>query len=86
MKNLSKSYYKDYFVGIDFDFLLNSDSAPENTKQTIKERNRELCSPHLLKTIESNPLTSCTFKLQIAYPGLVTGVGNVKCSYRLNCS
>ena len=75
MKNLSKFYYKDYFKGIKFDFLLEGGNASEAIKSTIKQRNKDLCSTNLHKIIQFNPLTNIAFTLQLAYPGLVTGVG-----------
>lgn len=85
MKNLSKLYYQDYYKNIDFLFLL--DDNVQATQQQINEqiseqineikrRNQELCGPNVLKVID-NPAApqDHRFKLQICYPGLVTGVG-----------
>lgn len=79
MKNLHKLYYKDYFNGIDFKFLLNetkaSTKASTNVINTIKGKNRDLCAPGLLNPISANDIVNSSFNLKIAYPGLVTGVG-----------
>ncbi len=72
MRNLHKSYYKDYFKDLDFGFLLKSGREPTIE---IKRRNRELTKPNLLQVIPKNSLVNQSFELKIDYPGLVTGVG-----------
>ena len=72
MRNLHKAYYKDYFKDLQFAYLLNDGEGPKNE---IKNRNEELTSPNLLQRIPKNSLVNQAFELQIAYPGLVTGVG-----------
>ena len=72
MRNLHKAYYKDYFKDLKFGYLLNNGEEP---KTEIKRRNGELTATGLLKIIPKNSLVNKSFELQIAYPGLVTGVG-----------
>ena len=72
MRNLHKAYYKDYFKGINFIYLLNDGEGP---KSEIKRRNVDLTARNLLYKIPKNPLVKQSFELQIAYPGLVTGIG-----------
>lgn len=72
MRNLHKAYYKDYFKDINFGYLLNVGNEP---KADIKRRNGELIAAGLLEIIPKNPLANQSFELQIAYPGLVTGIG-----------
>lgn len=72
MRNLHKAYYKDYFKGLNFGYLLNIGNEP---KADIKRRNGELIAAGLLKRIPQNSLANQSLELQIAYPGLVTGVG-----------
>lgn len=72
MRNLYKSYYKDYFNNLDFGYLLNNGEGP---KAEIKRRNRSLTAPNLLHKIPQNALVNKSFELKIDYPGLVTGVG-----------
>lgn len=77
MKNLYKLYYQDYYTDVDFSFLLDDNSeTPQNEKDKIKNRNQELCGTNMLKVID-NPAAphDHRFKLQVCYPGLVTGVG-----------
>lgn len=77
MKNLYKLYYQDYYNDVDFSFLLDNNSeTPQNVKDKIKNRNQELCGTNKLKVID-NPAApqNHRFKLQVCYPGLVTGVG-----------
>lgn len=77
MKNLYKLYYQDYYKNVDFLFLIdNQQETPEQVAAIIKNRNRELCGPNVLKVID-NPAApqDHRFKLQVCYPGLVTGVG-----------
>lgn len=72
MRNLHKAYYKDYFKDLDFGYLLNNTEGP---KSEIKRRNGELTASNLLQIIPKNSLVNQSFELQVAYPGLVTGVG-----------
>lgn len=72
MRNLHKAYYKDYFKGLNFGYLLNIGKEP---KADIKRRNGELTTVGLLKKIPKNSFVNQSFVLLIAYPGLVTGVG-----------
>lgn len=77
MRNLSKFYYQDYYNKVDFSFLLDDNvQTTQEQINEIKSRNRELCSPNVLKVID-NPAApqDHRFKLQVCYPGLVTGVG-----------
>ena len=72
MKNLHKAYYKDYFDNLDFGYLLNNS---DGSVVEIKRRNDALTAPNLLQQIPQNPMVNNSFQLQIAYPGLVTGIG-----------
>lgn len=77
MRNLSKFYYQDYYNKVDFSFLLDDNvQTTQEQINEIKSRNRELCGPNVLKVID-NPAApqDHRFKLQVCYPGLVTGVG-----------
>lgn len=76
-KNLHQQYYKKYFEGVNFGYLLNDQKAPDNVVNRIKERNVSLCAPGLLNDI---PVPECVkkddcFELEVIYPGLVTGIG-----------
>lgn len=73
MRNLHQAYYKNYFKGLDFRYLIN-DNINEPTTE-IKRRNKDLTSPHLLKIIEKQPTVNQAIPLKVAYPGLVTGIG-----------
>ena len=72
MKNLHKSYYKDYFAGADFKPLLKEKSA---TLDNVKSKNEAFCSRNLLYIIKSNPMVNEKTELKVQYPGLVTGIG-----------
>ena len=76
-KNLHQQYYKNYFNGLDFSYLQNNGQAPDRVKNEIKRRNTALCERNLLEEIsriECIKEEQC-FKLEILYPGLVTGIG-----------
>lgn len=75
MKNLHKAYYKDYFDGVNFNYLLGNGNASSETVSQIKRKNSAFTSEHLLHKIASNPQVNSTFESKISYPGLVTGVG-----------
>jgi CRISPR-associated protein Cmr6 len=72
MRNLHKTYYKDYYKNLNFSYLLNSGNEP---KAEIKRCNDNLTASELLQQIPKCSLVNQTFELKIAYPGLVTGVG-----------
>lgn len=73
--NLHKFYYKEYFEGIDFEYLSKDKPAPKNVIDDIKRKNQKLLSCSLSKgnDLPTNGLN--TFQLKTVYPGLVTGVG-----------
>lgn len=73
MINLHKAYYKDYFDNLKFDYLLVEGS--EGPTNDIKRRNEALTAKNLWKEMPAISLVNQSFKLQISYPGLVTGVG-----------
>lgn len=75
MKNLHKAYYKDYFDGVNFNYLLGNENASSETVSQIIRKNSAFTSEHLLHKIASNPQVNSTFESKITYPGLVTGVG-----------
>lgn len=76
-RNLHKAYYKDYFDGLDFSYIASGGQASDFVKNEIKRRNAALCAGGLLHDIpameEIRP-EHC-FKMQVLYPGLVTGIG-----------
>lgn len=75
MKNLYHLFYKKYFDGIPFDYLLERNSVvPDNVKNTIKKRNYELLRAELFE-IPRNELVNNWISAKIAYPGLITGIG-----------
>jgi CRISPR-associated protein Cmr6 len=73
MRNLHQAYYKDYFKGLDFRYLV--DERFDQPKSEIKQRNDDLTSANLLKVIVRPPIVNCFLPLQISYPGLITGIG-----------
>lgn len=70
--NLHKLYYKDYFNGLDFSYLLGNGSEPISA---IKKKNDALCSPNLLKVIPYPDGVTHHPQFKLLYPGLVTGIG-----------
>lgn len=76
MRNLHQLYYREYFKGINFEFLFQGKKeAPDSEIRKIKEKNRDLTCSGLLHKIARNPNANQHFQLKISYPGLVTGVG-----------
>lgn len=75
MKNLSLLFYKKYFEGIDYRYLLNVKPViPESVIDIIKKRNKEILAERLF-VIPRNELTNKCITAKISYPGLITGVG-----------
>ena len=73
MRNLHKTYYKDYFKNLSFAYLLDNNS--EDPKAEIKRRNGNLTAPNLLQNIPQILIVNKCFELKVEYPGLVTGIG-----------
>lgn len=73
--NIKNYYYKEYFKGLDFNFLFKKGAtASDKTKKDIKERNNKLLQATLGNTIP-NEYALHRLHMKIEYPGLVTGVG-----------
>ena len=83
MDNISKLFYKDYYQGVDFNYVLNGkDPDKEMVKKSIGEMNKKIKK----STLVEMPRLSCVthpFSAKIAYPGLVTGTGLVHDSKKL---
>lgn len=74
MRNLHKLYYKDYFTKVDFKKSLDSNL----NEKAVLESNRLLTSAVSMSDIPGDELEGYAndeFKLQVRYPGLVTGIG-----------
>lgn len=89
-KNLNKLFYKDYYQGITFEYALADNNQPKGfEKNIIKNTNKNLLKATLqpktkeltqsLKSLSSHSLT-----LTVCYPGLVTGIGLVHDSKKLD--
>lgn len=76
-RNLHQLYYKEYFKGLDFSFLLENKKkeASSSVKKAIKEKNDALCEPNQLQPIPSPANATHTLQFNTLYPGLATGVG-----------
>lgn len=88
--NLNKLFYKDYYQGITFKYALAKNNQPTDfEKNRIKNTNKNLLKATLqpktkelaqsLKSLSSHSLT-----LTVCYPGLVTGIGLVHDSKKLD--
>lgn len=81
MRNLKKFYYKDYFrsggKSVDFSYLLKKEEASGDTKKAIKANNDSLCREVFTTSdiLPKNEMVNKSIPLNVAYPGLVTGVG-----------
>lgn len=79
-KNLYKMFYKDYFQGIDFSFLLDGiDNAQKEkivkrNKEILSEKNREILATSFIY-LPSIRRVNRGFYVIVEYPGLLTGVG-----------
>lgn len=83
MKNLSKLFYKDYYTGITFKYALNDTGSPSvDETKIIADNNKELLFAKL-KIIPANSLVNQTFKTKVCYPGLITGIGLVHDSKKI---
>lgn len=89
-RNLSKFYYKEYFKGVDFNYLIETgNSAKKKSEEKIKTQNTLLLDANKgtgingawtereksMYIIPSNNNVNTHFPLKVQYPGLVTGIG-----------
>lgn len=83
-KNVSKLFYKDYYQGVDFHYVLSgAEPDKEMVKNSIGVMNRKIKEAVLVKI----PRLSCStdfFSAKITYPGLITGTGLVHDSKKLD--
>lgn len=83
MENLSKKYYRKYFTGINFSYVLDDNQHDSDNESKIDNVNREIlrsanaqyCRSANALHCADEELVSHSFVLKIQYPGLVTGVG-----------
>ena len=89
MNNISKLFYKDYYSKVDFSYVLKEqDTAKTNNElvpsEEINKINNTILKARLYK-IPANPLVNSVISdMKVAYPGLVTGVGLVHDSKKLD--
>lgn len=75
LKNISKLFYKDYYQGIDFNYVLNnSENSDKCNVDYIKKVNKDIEGSQL-QVIPSISCCNHRFSAKILYPGLVTGTG-----------
>lgn len=86
-KNTSKLFFKDYFKeenGFNFNHVLVNNGEPdERTKNEILRRNKEIKGVEL-KQIPTLSIVNETLSFIIAYPGLITGIGLVHDSKKMD--
>ena len=86
-KNISKLFFKDYFKednGFNFNHVLINNGTPdENTKNEILRRNTEIKGVEL-KQIPALSIVNEPLSFKIAYPGLITGIGLVHDSKKMD--
>lgn len=97
MRNISKLFYKDYYIGVTFNYALMEEVDLSGVEQTIRSNNKKILEAAEqaiissnkkildaeLQIIPANPVVNKVFEMRIAYPGLVTGTGLVHTSKKL---
>lgn len=80
--NIGKLFYKDYYAGVDFTYVLGGEPT-KHSKDSIRGKNEKIKYSDFL---DIPRLGCCTdhFPLKVLYPGLVTGVGLVHDSKKLD--
>lgn len=71
MINIGRFFYKKYFEGVKFEYLLGATDENENL---IAERNKKLLNAPCVE-IPPCSLVNESFTLQVVYPGVISGVG-----------
>lgn len=86
-RNLNKVFYKDYFNSIDFSYALNDSTPKDSDKLAIGTVNNLLLSSRLPRENKLadfyRSISEERFTLKVCYPGLVTGIGLVHDSKKL---
>lgn len=91
-RNLGKLFYKDYYNGVDFSYALRGNDPSFGSKENIERVNQALLGSRLPSPEEMDRLIGpirtmadgATFRLKVVYPGLVTGIGLVHDSKKLD--
>lgn len=82
-KNISKLFYKDYYNGVNFNYVLNGGEPSGGSKEAIRMINRAIKNAEWMAVEELKELCTHRLHAKIAYPGLVTGIGLVHGSKKL---
>lgn len=85
-KNISKLFFKDYFEernGFNFNHVISGSEPDDNTQKEVKNRNRTIKGVELIPIPSLSLIQNNCFSLKIAYPGLVTGIGLIHDSKKL---
>lgn len=87
MKNLHKFYYKDYFNGVNYNYLLENnkrikEDIERSNKSVIGEKNKYLIEQTANNWVKNDERilpppcgVSQRIEVQVQYPGLVSGIG-----------
>lgn len=88
--NLNKLFYKDYYNGISFEYAISEIGKPSAEEQNkIKATNDRLLKARLPqnnlleKSLSEIAGKNDCFELEVCYPGLITGIGMVHDSKKL---
>jgi len=76
--NLSWLFYKDYFNGMDYNYLFeqNQERKEKANKNLLSKKHNNIINDIKLEVISNNIAnTTHTIRMKIQYPGLVTGIG-----------
>ena len=80
IQNIGKLLYKDYYSGIDFEYVMNE--SKEGSQDNEIARMNDKIKQSGLVTI-ANSFADYYFRAKISYPGLVTGTGIIHDSKKL---
>lgn len=83
-KNIHKLFYKDYYNGVDFNYIFDNDgegSSRADINEVIKNVPLEVIEKPF-ETVTGRKMV--TFRARILYPGLVTGIGLIHDSKKIN--
>ncbi len=73
-QNIGKLFYKDYYTGVNFDYVRRGEKPDDISQNFIQVMNKAIKKAEL-EEIKKLEICSNCLLAEIAYPGLLTGIG-----------
>ena len=74
-QNIGKLFYQDYYKRVNFDYVIGRGGKPDDDSQKSIQKMNKAIKEAELEEIKKLEICSNCLLAEIAYPGLVTGIG-----------